>query len=52
MIKDNNSAMWIRKNRQKTGNMFNIPVLSVAQKLIEKYQDYPDCNRKGVLPFG
>jgi integrase len=49
LIKDNNSAMWIRKNRQKTGNMCNIPVLSVAQKLIEKYQDLPDCIRKGVL---
>jgi site-specific recombinase XerD len=49
LIKDNNGAMWIRKNRQKTGNMCNIPVLSVAQKLIEKYQDHPDCTRKGVL---
>jgi site-specific recombinase XerD len=49
LIKDNNGAMWIRKNRQKTGNMCNIPVLSVAQKLIEKYQDHPDCIRKGVL---
>ena len=49
LIKDNNGAMWIRKSRQKTGNMCNIPVLSVAQKLIEKYQDHPDCSRKGVL---
>ncbi|KAA6333053.1 Tyrosine recombinase XerC [termite gut metagenome] len=29
--------------------MCNIPVLSVARKLIEKYQDHPDCIRKGVL---
>jgi site-specific recombinase XerD len=49
LLKDNNGAMWIRKNRQKTGNMCNIPVLSVAQRLIEKYQDHPDCVRKGVL---
>ena len=49
LIKDNNGAIWIRKSRQKTGNMCNIPVLSVAQKLIEKYQDHPDCIRKGVL---
>ena len=49
LVKDNNGAMWIRKNRQKTRNMCNIPVLSVAQRLIEKYQDYPDCIRKGVL---
>ena len=49
LVKDNNGAMWIRKNRQKTGNMCNIPILSVARKLIEKYQDHPDCTRKGVL---
>ena len=49
LIKDNNGAIWVRKNRQKTGNMCNIPVLSVAQKLIEKYQDHPDCIRKSVL---
>ena len=29
LIKDNNGAMWIRKSRQKTGNMCNIPVFSV-----------------------
>jgi site-specific recombinase XerD len=49
LIKDNNGAMWIRKNRQKTGNMCNIPVLSVAQRLIEKYQNHPDCIHKEVL---
>jgi site-specific recombinase XerD len=49
LVKDNNGAMWIRKNRQKTGNMCNIPVLSVAQRLIEKYQNHPDCLRKEVL---
>jgi site-specific recombinase XerD len=49
LVKDNNGALWIRKSRQKTGNMCNIPVLSVAQKLIDKYQNHPDCIRKGVL---
>jgi site-specific recombinase XerD len=49
LIKDNNGAMWIRKARQKTKNMCNIPVLSVAKRLIEKYQDHPDCIRKGTL---
>ncbi|GHU67033.1 tyrosine recombinase [Bacteroidia bacterium] len=49
LIKANNGAMWIRKNRQKTGNMCNIPVLSVAQRLIEKYQDHPYCIKNDVL---
>lgn len=49
LIKDNNGALWIRKNRQKTGNMCNIPVLSTAKRIIEKYTDHPECSRKGVL---
>jgi site-specific recombinase XerD len=49
LLKGNNGALWIRKNRQKTGNMCNIPVLSVAQRLIDKYRNHPDCVRKGVL---
>ena len=49
LMKDNNGALWIRKPRQKTGNMSNIPVLSVAKRLIEKYADHPDCIKKNVL---
>jgi len=49
LIKDKSGACWIRKPRQKTGNMCNIPVLSVAIQLIEKYKDCPECIKKGVL---
>lgn len=49
LMKDNNGALWIRKPRQKTGNMSNIPVLSVTKKLIDKYKDHPECVKKGVL---
>jgi len=49
LMKDNNGALWIRKSRQKTGNMSNIPVLSVAKQLIDKYADHPECIKKGVL---
>lgn len=49
LVKDNNGALWIRKPRQKTGNMSNIPVLSVTQKLMDKYADHPECQKKGVL---
>jgi Site-specific recombinase XerD len=49
LMKDNNGALWIRKPRQKTGNMCNIPVLSVAKKLIDKYNGHPECVKKGVL---
>ena len=49
LMKDNNGALWIRKPRQKTGNMSNIPVLSVTKRLIEQYADHPECIKKGVL---
>ena len=49
LMKDNNGALWIRKPRQKTGNMSNIPVLSVAKRLIEKYANHPECIKKNVL---
>ena len=49
LMRDNNGALWIRKPRQKTGNVSNIPVLSVTQRLIDKYADHPECVRKGVL---
>lgn len=46
---DVNGKMWIRKNRQKTGTMCNIPILSKAKEIIERYGDHPDCVKKGVL---
>ena len=49
LIKDNNGALWIRKARQKTHQMSNIPVLTPARKIIEKYAGHPDCVDKGVL---
>lgn len=41
ILKDNNGRMWIRKPREKTNNMCNIPLLQVPQMLLEKYKEYP-----------
>lgn len=49
IIRDNNGASWIRKSRQKTGNMCNIPLLTPAVQLLERYADHPECLRKNVL---
>ena len=49
LIKDNNGAFWIRKARQKTNQMCNIPVLSIPQRILRKYQDNAECIKKGVL---
>ena len=49
LIKDNQGALWIRKARQKAHQMSNIPVLTPARKLIEKYADNPECIEKDVI---
>jgi site-specific recombinase XerD len=49
LIKDNNGALWIRKARQKTSQMCNIPVLSIPQRILRKYEDNAECIKKGVL---
>ncbi len=49
LIKDNNGALWIRKARQKTNQMCNIPVLTIPQRILRKYEDNAECIKKGVL---
>ncbi len=41
--------LWIRKNRQKTKIMCNIPVLPVAASILDKYKDVAECTGK-LLP--
>lgn len=48
IVKDNNGSLWIRKKRQKTKNMCNIPLLDPAKAILDKYKDHP-CHIKGVL---
>lgn len=49
IVKDNNENLWIRKPRQKTKNMCNIPLLDIPLEILRKYTDYPACKKKGVL---
>jgi hypothetical protein len=49
IVKDNNENLWIRKPRQKTKNMCNIPLLDIPLEILRKYADYPACKKKGVL---
>ena len=46
---DMDGSYWIRKTREKTDNMCNIPLLDLPLKLIQKYQNHPECIRKGVV---
>ncbi|MDD5150409.1 MAG: site-specific integrase [Flavobacterium sp.] len=43
---------WIFKNRQKTDTKSKIPVLPIAQEIIQKYANHPRClNEDSILPI-
>lgn len=46
---DNNGAKWIRKRRQKTNNMCNIPLLDIPKQILERYKEHPTCIKNGTL---
>ena len=49
MVRDNNGKLRIRKSRQKTKVMCNIPILPAASAILEKYKDVAKCTSK-LLP--
>ena len=49
IIPDNEGNLWIRKARQKTKVMCNIPLLDVPLQILDKYKDHPFCQKKGTL---
>ena len=49
LVADIHGKIWIRKARQKTKNMCNIPLLDEAQKIIDRYKEHPYCQTRGVL---
>lgn len=49
LVADIHGKIWIRKARQKTKNMCNIPLLDEAQKILDRYKDHPYCQTHGVL---
>ena len=49
IVQDNNGHYWIRKTRQKTNNMCNIPLLDIPLVILKKYENHPTCIKRGVL---
>ena len=49
LMVDIHGKIWIRKARQKTKNMCNIPLLDEAQKMIDRYREHLYCQTHGVL---
>lgn len=46
---DADGRMWIRKHREKTGELSVIPLLDVPRRLIEKYRNHPKVMLEGVV---
>lgn len=46
---DNNGALQIRKRRQKTNNMCNIPLLDIPKQILERYRNHPNCIKNDTL---
>ena len=49
LVRDKDGKVWIRKTRQKTNNMCNIPLLQLPLRLIEKYADHQECKESERL---
>ena len=49
IVEDKNGNLWIRKPRQKTKNMCNIPLLDIPLEILRRYADHPVCQKKNVL---
>lgn len=47
--KDGQGNLWIRKTRNKTNVMCDIPLLEIPLAILEKYKSDPECQRKGKL---
>lgn len=49
ITQDCNGDYWIRKPREKTNNMCNIPLLDIPRMIAEKYKNHPECIKRGVV---
>lgn len=50
VVEGSNSKQWVYLNRQKTGQKVKIPLLNKAQKILEKYWDFPANDSNKALP--
>jgi len=49
IVPDNEGNLWIRKARQKTKIMCNVPLLDIPLQILAKYEGHPYCQKKGIL---
>lgn len=48
IVEDSKGKLWIRKHRQKTKNICNIPLLEIPKTILDKYESHPTCQKKGL----
>lgn len=49
IVLDSDGTYWIRKTREKTENMCDIPLLDIPLEIIRRYGDHKMCKTKGIL---
>ena len=49
VVEDNDGNTWIRKPRQKTEIVQNIPLLDIPKAILKKYADNPKAIERGTL---
>lgn len=49
VVTDNDGNMWIRKPRQKTEIVQNIPLLDIPKEILAKYENNAKAAKKGTL---
>lgn len=49
LVQDNDGKWWIRKAREKTNNMCDIPLLDIPKFILDKYKSHPTHTEKGLL---
>lgn len=49
IVKDSDGNTWIRKSREKTGELSIIPLLEIPRSIAEKYEDDPIVKATGVV---
>lgn len=49
LVENEDGEMWIKKPRQKTGEISTIPLLCIPARIIEKYKNDPVVMAKGIL---
>ena len=49
-VKDNNGALWIRKRRQKTSVMCNVPLLTLSQEILNEYKGHQRVEMSSAVP--